>query len=903
MTTIYVDGKAVEVDPGSSLLNALLSAGFDVPYFCWHPALGSVGACRQCAVKKFKDENDTLGRIVMSCLEPVQAGMRISIDDPEAREFRANIIEWLMTNHPHDCPVCDEGGECHLQDMTVMTGHVYRRYRFQKRVHRNQYLGPFVEHEMNRCIQCYRCVRYYSDTAGGKDLNVFAAHNRVYFGRQEDGVLESEFSGNLVEICPTGVFTDKTCKSHFVRKWDLTTSPSVCVHCGIGCNIIPGERNGQLRRIRNRFNGAVNGYFLCDRGRFGYEFVNSSRRLRRAVLAGPEGGRPIEAGEAVKLVADLLSQREGVIGIGSPRASIEANFVLRQVVGSDHFYDGLDAAESRCLETALEIFRTGKARSPSLQEAARAEAVLILGEDPSNTAPLLSLALRQAVRQLPLQAVEKKQIPVWQDSAAREAIQDAKGPLFIATVEATRLDEISQDRFRGAPDDIARLGYAVAQAIDPGAPEAKDMSEQDLALAKTIAAALRTANRPLVVTGMSSGSVEVLKAAANVAWALCGENKGAGLLVCVPECNSLGLAMSGARPLDEAFEDARQGKVRAAIILENDLSRRASKKALDEFLGLCETVVVLDHLETETTDKADIVIPVSTFAEADGTLINNEGRAQRFYKVMMPGEGVRESWRWLRDIGRETGSAEVGTWQRLDDCLGALIEAQPQFKGVERTAPRAGFRLTGQKIARQPRRLSGRTSGPTGSGGPEITPPADPDSPLAFSMEGYQGQPPSSLIPFYWRPGWNSVQALNKYQSEVGGSLRDGDPGIRLIEPPEDARARYFTDIPPGFTPKNTEWLVVPLYRVFGSEELSRQAPAIKELIPGICLSLSPFDAGQLGVSDADEVELTLDERVFVLFVRISEGMPRGVAGIPLVAPGIPGPALPAWGRIRKRSR
>ena len=134
-----------------------------------------------------------------------------------------------MTNHPHDCPICDEGGECHLQDMTVMTGHNQRTYRFNKRTYRNQDLGPFVSHEMNRCIQCYRCVRFYRDYAGGKDFNVFGSRNRTYFGRVEDGTLESPFSGNLVEICPTGVFTDKTEKAHYTRKWDLQTAP-VPVH-------------------------------------------------------------------------------------------------------------------------------------------------------------------------------------------------------------------------------------------------------------------------------------------------------------------------------------------------------------------------------------------------------------------------------------------------------------------------------------------------------------------------------------------------------------------------------------------------------------------------------------------------------------------------------------------------
>ena len=167
MAIVYVDNKPYQMNPDENLLHGCLSHGLKLPYFCWHPALGSVGACRQCAVKQFKDEHDAHGKIVMSCMTPAAEGTRISIADPEVVAFRAGIIEGLMLNHPHDCPVCDEGGECHLQDMTVMAGHNYRRYEFDKRTFRNQNLGPLVNHEMNRCIQCYRCVRYYRDYAGG----------------------------------------------------------------------------------------------------------------------------------------------------------------------------------------------------------------------------------------------------------------------------------------------------------------------------------------------------------------------------------------------------------------------------------------------------------------------------------------------------------------------------------------------------------------------------------------------------------------------------------------------------------------------------------------------------------------------------------------------------------------
>src|SRR5208282_4449637 len=269
MAVIYIDKKPYEVKEGENLLTVCLGLGFDLPYFCWHPALHSVGACRQCAIKQFKDEHDEKGAIVMSCMTPVRDGMYISINDPEARKFRSSVTEWLMTNHPHDCPVCDEGGECHLQDMTVMTGHAYRRFRFKKRTHHSQDLGPFLAHEMNRCIACYRCARFYNDYARGDDFGVFASRNHVFFGRAANGALESAFAGNLVEVCPTGVFTDKTFAAHYTRPWDLRTAPSVCVHCSLGCNTTPAERYGTLRRIRNRYNGKVNGYFLCDRGRYG----------------------------------------------------------------------------------------------------------------------------------------------------------------------------------------------------------------------------------------------------------------------------------------------------------------------------------------------------------------------------------------------------------------------------------------------------------------------------------------------------------------------------------------------------------------------------------------------------------------------------------------------------------
>ena len=228
MPVITIDGVSYDVPPGNNLLETCLSLGMDLPYFCWHPAMGSIGACRQCAVVQYQNAEDRRGRIVMGCMTPVTDGAIFSLTGDKARGFREAIVESLMLNHPHDCPVCAEGGECHLQDMTVMTGHSYRRYRGRKRTFENQDLGPFVTHELNRCITCYRCARFYNDYAGGRDFGVFGLRNQVYFGRAESGTLESEFSGNLIELCPTGVFDDKPFSHRSSRKWDLQSAPSVC---------------------------------------------------------------------------------------------------------------------------------------------------------------------------------------------------------------------------------------------------------------------------------------------------------------------------------------------------------------------------------------------------------------------------------------------------------------------------------------------------------------------------------------------------------------------------------------------------------------------------------------------------------------------------------------------------
>ena len=897
MVTIYIEGKAYKIEEGQNLLQACLSLGFDLPYFCWHPALGSVGACRQCAVKRFKDEKDSRGELVMACMTPAGDGTRISINDPEAVQFRASVIEWLMINHPHDCPVCDEGGECHLQDMTVMTGHNYRHYRFPKRTHRNQDLGPFLNHEMNRCIQCYRCVRFYHDYAGGSDLNALASHDHVYFGRFQSGPLESEFSGNLVEICPTGVFTDKTLKAHFTRKWDLQTAPSVCGHCGLGCNTILGERYGELRRVRNRYHYQVNGYFLCDRGRFGYEFVNSARRIRHPLRRTAEAAipSPLTDKEVLDLAATILADPGKVIGIGSPRASLESNFALRTLVGADRFHAGFSDSDFACIGIGRDILQHGPVPAATLREIGLADAAFILGEDVTQTAPLMALNLRQMRYGKSARIASGFQVPHWNDAAVREIAQLQKPALFIATPYPTRLDDEALRAVYAAPDDLVGLGFAVLAALDPEIFSMPDVKDPMRALAGEIAQALLSARHPLVVTGSACGVPGLMETAANIAWCLGRKGRTAALAMCVPECNSLGLSLMGGLDLKSAFQAVREGKADTIIILENDLYRRADAETVDAMLKNTRHVIAIDHRNTATAERAHIVLPAATFAEATGTLINNEGRVQRGYAVMPPQGQVRAGWRWLHELMRAAAPDSAPSWRCLEDLTADMVKDMPVFLPVSDLDVNIDVPTPGNKIPRQSHRYTGRTAMHAGIDVSEPKPPLDEDAPLAFSMEGYDGIPPAGLISRIWAPGWNSVQALNKFQSEINGPLRGGDTGRRLIEPVASDDGRYFGMPQQTVLPEEDDFFLVPIHHIFGSEELSMDTPGIVQRAPQPYLALSSEDCP---ADEGEHVRLLIRGRSLDLPVKRLPGMPPRTAGMPVGLPGLPTVSLPAVVKI-----
>ena len=879
MPTITVDGKQYEVEAGTNLLQAILSQSLDLPYFCWHPSLGSVGACRQCAIIQYQDEEDTRGRLTMACMTNVADDMLLSVEAAHAKDFRATVIEWLMENHPHDCPVCEEGGECHLQDMTVMTGHSVRRYRENKRTWENQDLGPFIGHEMNRCITCYRCVRFYQDYAGGSDLTAFGSRSRMYFGRLEDGTLESEFAGNLVEVCPTGVFTDRPFAQKYTRKWDLQSAASVCPGCSVGCNTFASERYGELRRLHNRYHHDVNRYFLCDRGRFGSHFVNSPARIKHAGVKAEDG--VFEYGDAKEAVAQAAALVKGgnVVGIGSPRASLEANHALRQLVGDDNFCRGLGEAERESTDQACSILMRGGFNVPTVSEVEDADAIFVVGEDISNTAARVALAVRQASRNVSFDMAGDAGIPLWQDAGVRGHAQHHRNPLYIAASQSTRLDDVAQAIHNDLPAGIASVAVEVSQAIESGQVEGEGFARQ-------VAKDLSQAEHPLLITGTSMDP-SVLNATAKIAWALKASGKQPSLLIVGKEANSFNAVVTcEGLTIANALQRVAEGA--HLVVLENDLTRRVGKEQLESALAGSGKLICLDSLVNDWVDQADIVFPAATYAEQTGSFVNYETRAQRFYQVFEPSDDIQPSWRWLSAIASQVGLIDA-SWQTIDALTESALDALPVISAnLSDLAPTGTYRIAGEhRIPRQSHRYSGRTAMRADVSVHEPKAAQDSETPFSYSMEGVNtGDQAGAVIPYSWSPGWNSNQSIFKFQSEVAGDLKGQSGGQRLFsvpsEPDTSLDSEFSYDVEIQEPSENGGLQAFASYCVFGSDELALRSWPIAKRSSGPFVRLHPDDAQALGVDASGGVHVSglddghaviLDERVKPGSVGISVGL------------------------------
>jgi NADH-quinone oxidoreductase subunit G len=676
MPTLTIDSREVTVPEGTNVLEAARALDIVIPHFCYHEALGAVGACRLCAMK-ITDGKAT--GIQMACMVKAKDGMVVSTLDPDAVELRSHVIEWLMTNHPHDCPVCDEGGECLLQEMTIAGGHALRRYTGKKRTYSNQQLGPFIAHEMNRCIACYRCVRAYRDYCGGTDFGVFGSRNRVYFGRVRDGRLESPFAGNLVDVCPTGVFTDGTFRFKS-RSWDLQEAPSICPHCSLGCATVPGARFHEVQRVRAGINRAVNGFFICDRGRFGLGYVNRPDRPRQAHVIG----RPIAMESTIGMlgarVLAIARQHggESVALLGSPRAGFEANALLRawaEELGTQHVV--FEAHAERDRVARITAARLGR-HAVSLDDIRRSDLLVLAGADPLAEGPLLALAIRQATR-----------------AGGRVVVIDPR-PVELPC------------RFTHLP--LSGEGLSDALRFLAGGNTGALTAEIQAVLLE-LRAQLAAAQRPVLAGGTdllgSRGASSLFDAAA----ALSTDARPVGAMLLLSGPNSYGGALlAGTGPdFDAVLDGILEGRIRALVCLESDPFRDARDPARAQAaLSHLELLATLDSTPTLAARNAAIFVPTRTCVEAEGSFVNNEGRLQAFAQVMSPGLPLRETspdshppriffsgtpgsapWPAWRVLARLLGhTEELGTLRR------ELAAVDPRFTALANVVPdTAGIRL------------------------------------------------------------------------------------------------------------------------------------------------------------------------------------------------------------------
>jgi NADH-quinone oxidoreductase subunit G len=695
MPKLVIDNQEIEVPKGTKVIEAAERLGIIIPRFCYHPGLGSVGACRLCAVKFL--EGPVKG-IQMSCMTEAVDGMSVSTTDEEAVDFRKQVIEWLMLNHPHDCPVCDEGGHCLLQDMTVSGGHAMRRYLGNKRTYRDQTLGPFVQHEMNRCIHCWRCRRFYQEFSGYRDLGAMQIGHRTFFGRFNDGPLESPFSGNLIDLCPTGVYTDKP--SRFKgRRWDYQRGPSVCPHCSLGCLTIPSARYREIVRIEGRFSEAVNGYFICDRGRYGFDYTNHPERPRQARVSGKE----TSVGEAVREAARILRQTgekygsSAIAAVGSPRCSIESLGMLNYLSRTrgwrePHYF--IDSAAARKTRTA--VSQLNPKLAVSMREIEKADFVLLAGADPLNEAPMLALALRQASRKgATITVIDPRPVSLPLPFIHLPVSPGTINPVLSLLVK----NGISRSDIESLGAGALPFYDSISENVDlgPGLADRLSGSSQKLRLSRS----------PVIVCGTDVVGETTVSLAGDLALLLQASKGQAGLFHVMAGANAFGAALlsSGNESFLQTVEAIEKGSIRALLLVECDpFPHFPDGERLKQAFDQLESLVVLDYLPSRVVSSATGFIPTRTLFETDAALINQEGRIQhasiihhggvpidqltggehppRVFRGDVPGGEPLAAWQILAELARELSGKEEtmsadGLWNWLSQQNAAFAGIVP----------------------------------------------------------------------------------------------------------------------------------------------------------------------------------------------------------------------------------
>ena len=619
LVKVTINGQDFQVEKGARLIDVCRENGYAIPSFCYYSDLALQASCRMCLVRIEK-----MPKLQTSCTITCADGMVVTTQSEEIEKAQRGMVEFLLANHPLDCPVCDRGGECELQEMVFDWGNLEERFTEKKNYAPEKYLSPIVANDSQRCILCKRCTRVCDEWMGEDAIEAGGRGAHTVIGTY-GGWLNCSQCGNCIEVCPTGTLLDATYR-HQTRPWELSRTTSTCTFCSDGCQLSVGSRRGEVMRVvaRDRYVNGHNGEFLCIKGRFAHPFVNHEERLRTPLVRYKKGGRLVPAtwDEAVRVAARILQEVKaahggGSIGVvGSPRLTNEANWALlrfaREVAGTEKY----TATEAFSL---VPFFENLSAPVATHRDIRKAKTILLIGGEPEELQPLTGRAVRQAVRNDGAKLVIVNSAPIRLKQQAA---------LFV--------------HVRPGSEDAAVL--ALASPGDADAAARKLGVEAD-ELARASQLISETAGDVVVMFG-GELSAEAQSALAGLPSAF-GEKEGRRFLFHpLPifnnsvGCHDLGLMSGAMNPLE--ILDAAGGEVRAMYVAGSFLP--AHLEGREDALSKLDFLVVQELFLTETAQAADVVFPAASFAEIDGTYTNNGGLVQRVRQSIAPVHQSKPDW-------------------------------------------------------------------------------------------------------------------------------------------------------------------------------------------------------------------------------------------------------------------
>ena len=639
MVELEVDGQKVEVAPGSMVMHAAEKLGLFVPHFCYHKKLSIAANCRMCLV-----DVEKAPKPLPACATPVTPGMKVQTRSDRAIAAQKGVMEFLLINHPLDCPICDQGGECQLQDLAVGYGGSASHYREEKRVVFHKPMGPLISaEEMSRCIHCTRCVRFGQEVAGVMELGMAGRgeHSEImsFVGRSVD----SELSGNMIDVCPVGALTSKPFR-YSARTWELARRRSIAPHDSLGSNVVVQVKGDRVMRVVPLDNEAVNECWISDRDRFSYEGLNSAERLTEPMIRQNGAWQTVSWQTALEYAAHALSRVRDEHGgaaigaLGSGHSTVEESFLLGQLVRG--LGSGNVDFRLRQLDASADAARAGVPwLGMSIEALAQSDRLLIVGSFLRKDHPLLAARIRAAVRRgarvaMLHGAAEDLLMPV----AARHTAAPSQWPTALAEILVALL------RARSLP---ALPGLA---GIEPSAQ------------AVQTAELLASGQSVSILLGNAVAQHPEYAALLRVAQALA-DACGARLGVLTEAANTVGAWLAGAVPSAGAL-DAR-GMVeqpRALYLLLNNEPTldHAMPAAARAALAAAQSVIALSAFRSpELLELADCLLPITPFTETAGSFVNCEGRLQPFNGVVRPAGQARPGWKVLRVLGDLTGVAGV----------------------------------------------------------------------------------------------------------------------------------------------------------------------------------------------------------------------------------------------------